>query len=57
MAGAAEGQRQGYNKHSHERSFKVDDPVWLSTYTNCWEAGPSLGRKLDNDSTQVTGEC
>ena len=33
MAVAAEGQRQQYNKHTHERSFKVDDPVWLSIST------------------------
>lgn len=33
MAGAAEEQRQQYNKHSEERSFKVDDPVWLSIST------------------------
>ena len=33
MAEAAEGQRQQYNKHSHEQPFKVDDPVWLSIPT------------------------
>ena len=33
MAEAAEEQRQQYNKHSEERSFKVDDPVWLSIPT------------------------
>ena len=33
MAEAAEGQRQQYNKHSHEQSFKVVDPVWLSIPT------------------------
>ena len=33
MAEAAEEQRQKYNKHSEERSFKVDDPVWQSIPT------------------------
>ena len=33
VAEEAEGQRQAYNKHSQERSFKVDDPVWLSIPT------------------------
>ena len=33
MAEAAEEQRQQYNKHSEERFFKVDDPVWLSIPT------------------------
>ena len=29
MAEAAEERRQQYNKHSEERFFEVDDPVWL----------------------------
>ena len=42
MAEVAEGQWQKYNKHSQERSFKVDDPVWLSIPTvgklsPCWK--------------------
>ena len=38
IADTAEGQRQEYNKHSQERSFKVNDSVWLSIPT---------ARKLD----------
>eukprot|EP00731_Ephydatia_muelleri_P019045 Em0011g1085a len=33
MAEAAEEHRQQYNKHSEERFFEVDDPVWLSIPT------------------------
>ena len=39
MAEAAEEQRQQYNKHSEERSFKVNDPVWRSIPTARKETG------------------
>ena len=56
MAEAAEGQRQQYKEHSHERSFKVDDPVWLSIPT-AGKLDPRWEGNWVVNSVQVTKEC